>query len=366
MVKETTKPKMNADISKALDVLRKSFGKESAMTFTEINKTSCEVVSTGSLAIDIASGIGGLPYGRIVEIFGPESSGKSTICLQTCAQAQKAGKRVCYIDVEHALDPNYMKALGCDLDNMIICQPTNGEEAFNIAIKLAQDKLIDVIVLDSVAAMLTKSEIEGEVGDMFIGKQAKLMSEGFKKLTPLAYSANCLVMAVNQIRQKIGIMFGSPETTSGGVALKFYASMRLRISRTEKPITEGELAIGNDTKVKFIKNKLAAPFRTAEFKIYYNQGVSIVSEILDYAVKFDLIKKSGSWYSYNDEKIGQGEVKTMSWLKEHKDIQNILLDQIRDKILNENVEAEVDEDENIIGGVFKEDNLTQSNEDANE
>ena len=364
-MKKETKQTNNCkpEIQNALAILRKKFGEEAAMTFNSAKKIAVDVVSTGSLGVDLALGIGGIPLGRISEIYGPESSGKSTICIQICAEAQKKGYNVAYIDLEHSLDPTYMRSLGCDLDNMIISQPSCGEDAFNIATTLLENKLVNVIIFDSVAAMLTRAEITGEVGDMYIGRQAKLMSDGLKKITPLASRANCACVFVNQIRDKIGVMFGSPETTSGGNALKFYASVRMRISRTTKPIEEHDEAIGNDTHLKVIKNKLAPPFRETDFKIFYGEGVSKVSEILDHGVKYGLIGKSGSFYRYDGATIGQGELKALAWLKSQPEVQETLLEQMKAKMLDEEVVPE-EEDEIKAEVEIKDESLQEENQET--
>lgn len=318
------------NIQKALSALKSQFGSDSVMTFEDNTSSDVEFISTGSLSLDLALG-GGMPLGRIVEIYGPESSGKSTICLQVCAEAQKKGYNVAYIDLENALDRKYMQQLGCDLKNMIISQPSSGEEAFNIAEVLLKNNYVNVIVFDSVASMLTKAEINGEVGDSFIGVQARLMSAGLKKITPLASKANCLCIFTNQIRNKIGVLFGSPETTAGGEALKFYASQRMRISRTTAPVKNGEEAIGNETKVKVIKNKVFPPFREASFTILYGEGVSKLNEILSFSVKYGFIEKAGSYYRWNGENIAQGEAKALAWLKSKPELQVELFEKIKNK-----------------------------------
>jgi recombination protein RecA len=346
MAKKATEVNTAPDIEAALKALRKQFGDDAAMTFEDDRNKDIEFISTGSLGLDLALG-GGIALGRIVEIYGPESSGKSTICLQICAEAQKKGYRVAYIDLENALDTSYMRALGCDLKNMIISQPESGEQAFQIAETLIKNKYVNIVVFDSVSSMLTQAEINGEVGDSFIGVQARLMSAGLKKITPLAAKANCACVFVNQIRNKIGVMFGNPETTSGGEALKFYASQRMRISRTTAPIKDGEEAIGNETKVKVIKNKVFPPFREAAFKIIYGEGVSRIGEILTFAVQYGFIDKAGAFYKYQGNTVGQGEMKTLNWLKENPEIQEYLLEQIKNRALNSDDTTLVTEEENV-------------------
>ena len=357
------KAQIDKDVEAALAILNKTFGEGTALTFDSTYVQNVDVISTGSLNLDVQLGVGGLPLGRVNTIYGESSSGKTTIALQLCAEAQKKGYNVAYIDLEHALDPTYMRSLGCDLDNIIISQPSCGEDAFNIATTLLENKLVNVIVFDSVAAMLTRAEITGEVGDMYIGRQAKLMSEGLKKITPLASKANCACVFVNQIRDKIGVMFGSPETTSGGNALKFYASVRMRISRTTKPIEEHDEAIGNETHLKVIKNKLAPPFRETDFKIFYGEGVSKVSEILDHGVKYGLIGKSGAFYRYDGNVIGQGELKALAWLKSQPEVQETLLEQMKAKMLDEEVVPE-EEDEIRAEVEIKDESLQEENQET--
>lgn len=332
------------DIQEALKAIRKQYGEDAAMTFTGGLDREIDRVSSGSLGLDLALG-GGVPLGRIVEIFGMESSGKSTIALQICAEAQRLGHRVAYLDFENALDTRYMKALGCDLDNMIISNPNCGEDGFNIAAMLMENKYVNVIVFDSVASMLTKAEINGEVGDSFIGTQARMMSQGLKKITPIAAKANCVCIFINQIRNKIGVMFGSPETTSGGLGLQFYSSVRMRVSRTTAPIKDGEEAIGNETKVKVIKNKVAPPFREATFKIIYNKGISRVGEILAFGVKYGFLERAGAYYRYEGVNVAQGEAKALKWLEENPDLQEELFLKIKEKALNTMSDEEVVEED---------------------
>lgn len=292
-----------------------------------------EAVSTGSLALDVALGIGGLPMGRIVEIFGPESSGKTTLTLSVIAQAQKEGKTCAFIDAEHALDPIYASKLGVDVQSLLVSQPDNGEQALEICDALVRSGAVDVIIIDSVAALTPKAEIEGDMGDSHMGLQARLMSQALRKLTGHIKTANCLVVFINQIRMKIGVMFGNPETTTGGNALKFYASVRLDIRRTGS-ITDGDEVIGNETRVKVVKNKVAAPFRQAEFQILYGEGISKNGELIELGVKHKLLNKSGAWYSYNDEKIGQGRTNAMKWLAEHPEVAAELERKLREELLS--------------------------------
>lgn len=303
-------------LAAALGQIEKQFGKGSIMKLGDTKTLDVESISTGSLGLDVALGIGGLPMGRIVEIFGPESSGKTTLTLSVIAQAQKAGKTCAFIDAEHALDPIYAAKLGVDVKELFVSQPDNGEQALEICDALVRSGAIDVIIVDSVAALTPKAEIEGDMGDSHMGLQARLMSQALRKLTGQIKNANCLVVFINQIRMKIGVMFGNPETTTGGNALKFYSSVRLDIRRTGS-VKDGENIIGNETRVKVVKNKLAAPFRQVDFQILYGEGISKAGELLELGVKHKLVEKSGAWYSYNGEKIGQGKANSMKWLNEN-------------------------------------------------
>ena len=301
---------MDADKAKALAAalsqIEKQYGKNTIMRLgDESAKVKVDVVPTGSLGLDIALGIGGLPKGRIVEIYGPESSGKTTLTLQAIAQCQKQGGTCAFIDAEHALDPVYAQKLGVDVDALLVTQPDNGEQALEIADMLVRSGAVDLIVVDSVAALTPKAEIEGEMGDSHMGLQARLMSQALRKITGNAKRSNCMVIFINQIRMKIGVMFGSPETTTGGNALKFYASVRLDIRRIGS-VKDGDSIIGNETRVKVIKNKLAPPFKETKFDILYGVGANFLGELIDIGVEMDLVKKSGAWYSYQDSKIGQG------------------------------------------------------------
>jgi recombination protein RecA len=298
-----------------------------------------EAISTGSLSLDVALGIGGLPCGRIVEIYGPESSGKTTLTLQVIAEAQKKGKVCAFIDAEHALDPIYAAKLGVNVDDLLISQPDTGEQALEICDMLVRSNAVDVIIVDSVAALTPKAEIEGEMGDSHVGLQARLMSQALRKLTANIKNANCLCIFINQIRMKIGVMFGSPETTTGGNALKFYASVRLDIRRIGA-IKEGDEVVGNETRVKVVKNKVAPPFKQAEFQIFYGVGISKEGELVDLGVKHKLIDKAGAWYSYNGEKIGQGKANVMKLFSENKAMAAEVEARLRELLLSGDAPAE--------------------------
>ena len=316
-------------LAAALAQIEKQFGKGSIMKMDGSHQDeNLEVISTGSLGVDLALGVGGLPRGRIVEIFGPESSGKTTLCLETIAQCQKNGGICAFIDAEHAFDPIYARKLGVKVEELMVSQPDTGEQALEICDMLVRSGGVDMVVIDSVAALVPKAEIEGDMGDSHVGLQARLMSQALRKLTGHIKKTNTLVVFINQIRMKIGVMFGSPETTTGGNALKFYASVRLDIRRTGQ-IKKGDDVIGNETKVKVIKNKVAPPFRQAEFDILYGEGVSWEGELIDLGVKYDIVEKSGAWYSYNGAKIGQGKDNVRVWLKENPDVANEIDSKIR-------------------------------------
>ena len=313
----------NTERKKALDAamsqIEKQFGKGSIMKLGEFKTTSVDAISTGALNLDIALGVGGLPRGRIVEIFGPESSGKTTLALHAIAEVQQKGGEAAFIDAEHALDPVYAKARGVDIDNLIVSQPDTGEQALEIAEALIRSGAIDLIVVDSVAALVPKAEIDGDMGDSHIGLQARLMSQALRKLAGAINKTNATIIFINQLREKVGIMFGNPETTPGGRALKFYSSVRLDIRKIENIKKDGEV-IGSRTRVKIVKNKVAPPFREAEFDIIYGQGISKIGSLLDLAVDLDIINKAGAWFSYNGEKISQGRDNAKVYLEEHPDM----------------------------------------------
>jgi len=312
----------------ALSQIERAFGKGSIMRLGENTKIDIEAISTGSLGIDIALGIGGLPKGRIIEIYGPESSGKTTLALSVIAQSQKKGGTCAFIDAEHALDPSYAKKIGVDIENLLISQPDAGEQALEIADTLVRSGAIDVLVVDSVAALVPKAELEGEMGDSHMGLQARLMSQALRKLTATIARSNTLVIFINQIRMKLGVMFGNPETTTGGNALKFYASVRMDIRRIGA-IKDKDDVIGNQTRVKIVKNKVAPPFKTVDFDIMYGEGISKTGELVDLGVKAGIIDKAGAWFSYNGEKIGQGRENAKIFLKEHPDIADEIENKIR-------------------------------------
>ncbi|MDR2934127.1 MAG: recombinase RecA [Rickettsiales bacterium] len=319
----------NKALEAALSQIEKAFGKGSVMTLGGQEKIEIEAIPTGSLSLDIALGIGGLPKGRVVEIYGPESSGKTTLTLHVVAEAQKLGGTCAFIDAEHALDPVYARRLGVNIDTLLISQPDSGEQALEITDTLVRSGAVDVVVIDSVAALVPKAELEGEMGDTHVGLQARLMSQALRKLTSSVSKSNCLVIFINQIRMKIGVMFGNPETTTGGNALKFYSSVRLEIRRTGA-IKEKEDVIGNETRVKVVKNKVAPPFKVVDFDIMYNEGISREAELLNLGVKLGLIEKAGSWFSYGSERIGQGKENVKQYFKEHKDIAAEIEKKIRD------------------------------------
>ncbi len=314
---------MDSDKQKALDAalaqIDRAFGKGSAMRLGSREAIEIETISTGSLGLDIALGIGGLPRGRVVEIYGPESSGKTTLALHAVAAAQAAGGVAAFVDAEHALDPVYAKKLGVDIDNLIVSQPDTGEQALEITDTLVRSNAVDILIVDSVAALVPRAEIEGEMGDSHVGLQARLMSQSLRKLTGSISKSKCLVIFINQLRMKIGVMYGNPETTTGGNALKFYASVRLDIRRTGQ-IKDRDEIVGNATRVKVVKNKLAPPFKQVEFDIMYGEGVSKMGEVLDLGVKAGLVEKSGAWFSYDSIRIGQGRENAKSYLKENPDV----------------------------------------------
>jgi recombination protein RecA len=323
-------------LSSALAQIDKQFGKGTVMRMGDRQADVIEAVSTGSLGLDIALGIGGLPRGRIVEIYGPESSGKTTLTLQVIAAAQRAGGTAAFVDAEHALDPTYAEKLGVKVDDLLVSQPDTGEQALEITDMLVRSNAVDIVVIDSVAALTPKAEIEGEMGDSHVGLQARLMSQALRKLTANIKKSNCLVIFINQIRMKIGVMFGNPETTTGGNALKFYASVRLDIRRIGA-VKRGEEVIGSETRVKVVKNKVAPPFRQAEFEILYGEGTSREGEIIEMGVANNLIDKSGAWYSYNGDRIGQGKDNVRLFLKEHPEITNDIEAKLRAKMITAKV-----------------------------
>jgi recombination protein RecA len=327
-------------LSAALGQIEKQFGKGSVMRMGDESAVrDIEAISTGSLGLDVALGIGGLPKGRVVEIYGPESSGKTTLTLSTIAQCQKNGGTAAFIDAEHALDPVYAQKLGVNIDDLLVSQPDTGEQALEIADMLVRSAAVDLIVVDSVAALTPKAEIEGDMGDSHMGLQARLMSQALRKLTGNIKRTNCMVIFINQIRMKIGVMFGNPETTTGGNALKFYASVRLDIRRTGS-IKKGDEVVGSATRVKVVKNKVAPPFKQAEFDILYGEGISLEGEIIDTGVSLNIVDKAGAWYSYNGDRIGQGKDNVRNFLKENPEIAAEIEGRIRAELLPKTVSAE--------------------------
>lgn len=315
-----------------LDKLDKAYGKGTVMKMSDASVQDVDAISSGSLGLDLALGVGGYPRGRVIEIYGPESSGKTTLTLHAIAEAQKDGGIAAFIDAEHAFDRFYAEKLGVDIENLIISQPDHGEQALEIADNLIRSGAIDIVVIDSVAALTPKSEIEGEMGDSKMGLHARLMSQALRKLTSSISKTNCTVIFINQLREKIGVMFGNPETTTGGNALKFYASVRLDIRRSTQIKDSDSDVVGNKTRVKVVKNKVAPPFRVAEFDIMYGEGISKVGEIIDIAVEFDIIKKSGSWFSYGDTKLGQGRDAVKALLKDNPELMEELEEKIKETI----------------------------------
>lgn len=353
-VQVTAEDKKKA-IATAIAFIEKAYGKGAIMKLGQNTTMNVDCISTGSLGLDMALGIGGVPRGRIIEIYGPESSGKTTVALQIVAQAQKEGGEAAFIDVEHALDPIYAKALGVDVDSLLVSQPDTGEQSLEIMEALIRSGAIDVVVLDSVAAMVTRAEIDGEMGDSHVGLQARLMSQALRKLTSVVSRSNCVAIFINQIREKIGIAYGNPETTPGGRALKFYSSVRIEVRRGEA-IKNGTELIGNKTKCKIVKNKVAPPFKEVIFDIMYGQGVSRIGEIIDFAVEADIIEKSGAWFSYNGERLGQGRDKVKKLLSENE----AMCDEIAAKVkehstellgksrrINEDPEADAETDDTL-------------------
>ncbi|TQV81495.1 recombinase RecA [Aliikangiella coralliicola] len=331
-------------LTAALSQIERQFGKGSVMRLGEAQAQRIDTISTGSIGLDVALGVGGLPKGRVIEIYGPESSGKTTLTLQAIAECQKQGGTAAFVDAEHALDPVYAEALGVNLDSLLVSQPDTGEQALEICDMLVRSGAVDLVVIDSVAALTPKAEIEGDMGDSHMGLQARLMSQALRKLTGNIKRTNCTVIFINQIRMKIGVMFGNPETTTGGNALKFYASVRLDIRRIGA-VKQGDEVVGNETRVKVVKNKVAPPFKQTEFQILYGQGTSKFGEIIDIGVKQGLVDKAGAWYSYKGDRIGQGKAKVMEFLKEHPEVSEEIETQIRAALLPQpgNVEAEKEE-----------------------
>ncbi len=341
---------MDANKEKALEAalgqIERQFGKGTVMRLGDTEQAAIPSISTGSLGLDIALGIGGLPKGRIVEIYGPESSGKTTLTLQVIAEAQKAGGTAAFIDAEHALDPLYAEKLGVKIDDLIVSQPDTGEQALEVTEMLVRSGAVDVLVVDSVAALTPKAEIEGEMGDSHVGLQARLLSQAMRKLTATIKQTNCMVIFINQIRMKIGVMFGSPETTTGGNALKFYSSVRLDIRRIGA-VKDGDEVVGNETRVKVVKNKVSPPFKQAEFQIMYGKGIYHMGEVIDLGVKQGLLDKSGAWYSYKGDKIGQGKANSARFLEENPAVADEIEGQIRAQLLNTAVpQEEAEEDSN--------------------
>ena len=341
--------KMKA-LEAALGQIEKQFGKGSVMKLGEFQAMNVEAIPTGALSLDIALGIGGIPRGRIVEVYGPESSGKTTLALHMIAEAQKLGGEAAFIDAEHALDPVYAKHLGVDIDNLIVSQPDTGEQALEIAEALVRSGALDVIVIDSVAALVPKAEIDGDMGDSHIGLQARLMSQALRKLAGAINKSKCVIVFINQLREKVGVMFGNPETTAGGRALKYYASVRLDIRKVENIKQDGEV-VGNRARVKVVKNKVAPPFREAEFDIVYGKGISKEGNILDIAVNLDIIEKSGSWFAYNGERIGQGRENVKKYLQDNPEVAKEIEEKIRanfseafEKSLGDETEEQEDEE----------------------
>lgn len=345
--KETSKDKNMSEknkIESVLDVIQEKYGEGMMMKLGDVPKVDVEAIPTGSVSLDMAMGIGGVPRGRIIEIYGPESSGKTTLTLHIIANAQKAGGVAAFVDAEHALDPEYAKRIGVNINDLLVSQPDTGEQALDIVETLVRSNMIDVIVIDSVAALVPKAEIEGDMGDHHVGRQARLMSQALRKLTAIIAQSNVVVIFINQIRMKIGVMFGNPETTTGGQALKFYSSVRLEIRRSAQ-IKKGDAIVGNRTKVKVVKNKVAAPFKTAEFDIMYNEGISLAGDVLDTGVLYQAIKKSGNSYTFEETKLGVGREAAKAFLKENPKV----LKSIEKKILKLSEENPID-----LGGASEE------------
>ena len=351
-------------LESVFSVIEKEYGTGSIMKLGDANSVDVEVIPTGSLTLDMALGVGGLPRGRVIEIYGPESSGKTTVALHVVAEAQKMGGEAAFIDAEHALDPVYAKKLGVDIDNLIVAQPDTGEQALDIAEALVRSGALDVIVVDSVAALVPKAEIDGEMGDSHVGLLARLMSQALRKLTAVISKSGTVVIFINQLREKVGVMYGNPETTPGGRALKFFSSVRLDVRRGEV-IKNGTELIGNKTKVKVVKNKVAPPFKTAEFDILYGEGISKEGNILDFAVENNIIKKSGAWFSYNGEKIGQGRDNVRKYMVENKEFTAEIDRQVRELLKNNSgyLPSEADDSDNTDGKQPTETETTETTEE---
>ena len=364
VVKMTDAEEKKKALESVFSVIEKEYGTGSIMKLGDANSVDVEVIPTGSLTLDMALGVGGLPRGRVIEIYGPESSGKTTVALHVVAEAQKMGGEAAFIDAEHALDPVYAKKLGVDIDNLIVAQPDTGEQALDIAEALVRSGALDVIVVDSVAALVPKAEIDGEMGDSHVGLLARLMSQALRKLTAVISKSGTVVIFINQLREKVGVMYGNPETTPGGRALKFFSSVRLDVRRGEV-IKNGTELIGNKTKVKVVKNKVAPPFKTAEFDILYGEGISKEGNILDFAVENNIIKKSGAWFSYNGEKIGQGRDNVRKYMVENKEFTAEIDRQVRELFKNNSgyLPSEADDSDNTVGKQPTETETTETTEE---
>lgn len=364
VVKMTDAEEKKKALESVFSVIEKEYGTGSIMKLGDANSVDVEVIPTGSLTPDMALGVGGLPRGRVIEIYGPESSGKTTVALHVVAEAQKMGGEAAFIDAEHALDPVYAKKLGVDIDNLIVAQPDTGEQALDIAEALVRSGALDVIVVDSVAALVPKAEIDGEMGDSHVGLLARLMSQALRKLTAVISKSGTVVIFINQLREKVGVMYGNPETTPGGRALKFFSSVRLDVRRGEV-IKNGTELIGNKTKVKVVKNKVAPPFKTAEFDILYGEGISKEGNILDFAVENNIIKKSGAWFSYNGEKIGQGRDNVRKYMVENKEFTAEIDRQVRELLKNNSgyLPSEADDSDNTDGEQPAETETTETTEE---
>ena len=364
VVKMTDAEEKKKALESVFSVIEKEYGTGSIMKLGDANSVDVEVIPTGSLTLDMALGVGGLPRGRVIEIYGPESSGKTTVALHVVAEAQKMGGEAAFIDAEHALDPVYAKKLGVDIDNLIVAQPDTGEQALDIAEALVRSGALDVIVVDSVAALVPKAEIDGEMGDSHVGLLARLMSQALRKLTAVISKSGTVVIFINQLRETVGVMYGNPETTPGGRALKFFSSVRLDVRRGEV-IKNGTELIGNKTKVKVVKNKVAPPFKTAEFDILYGEGISKEGNILDFAVENNIIKKSGAWFSYNGEKIGQGRDNVRKYMVENKEFTAEIDRQVRELLKNNSgyLPSEADDSDNTDGKQPTETETTETTEE---